>query len=127
MSTSASNAVGGKRIAFCARKKDGSLKPGIKKAFVMVRNLNFRHLAESGHSIWATSGKFYTPVYDFPLSSLSPEQFETTQKVIVSCQEHEDGQNYGVIRIYYDGPVLSPIEVIDTAVRAITEYQHSLK
>ena len=115
-----------KTYTFCARRKDGSLKAGIKKAFIMLRNLNISRLQETGHAIWASSGGFYRPIYDFPVSSLSPEEYYKKQRVIISCQEHDDGEAVAIIRLYdpaLDRGKINPITLIADTIDNINSLQ----
>lgn len=114
-----------RKVSFFPRKPDGSFKPGIIKAFVMIRHASIKKLAESPAPLWASSGGLYTPYFDFPLSSLPPEDYERKQKLIISCQTFDDGQMIAVIRIFKERPTICPINLITETIDLINAYENN--
>lgn len=110
-----------RKISFFARKADGSLKPGIIKAFLMVRNVSPKAIAESSTPIWAASGGLYQPYFDFPLSSLPPVDYESKQKLILSCQTYDDGFAIAVIRKFKEKKQIDPIELIEATIQNLNK------
>ncbi len=111
----------GRELRFNAYKQNKTLRPGILHAFIMQRKLDLRPLAETNKGIWTSSGAIYTPVFDFALSSLSIEEYNSKQDCIISCQRHADGSNFAIIRIR--SARICPVKLIWTTVDIINEYQ----